>query len=199
MSALLTRAGGVGVALALALAGASCSSGETGEADRGPEAPQILSPERVEGGDGEEPPGVQLVEDSERLEGRVLNDPSGLSVGECFNEYIVYFNEPTPQELTTVVDCAAPHFAEVYHSATHPAEEGFPGVDALRAWSEQQCYGQFEGFVGAEYEVSKLEIGFRAPAADDWNDPRVARRDVMCYVYAQRGEKVLGTVRGSGF
>lgn len=189
------------IAACLILLAAACSDGGE-ESEAGTSAAvQILPPDPEQEGSPQSSSGVQIVADADLLEGRVLNNPYEIAPGDCFNEYIVYLSEAEPEELTTVVDCTIPHYAEVYYQATHPASanEPYPDSEAMKAWAEKQCYDRFEEFVGEEYELSQLGMGFRAPALQAWNDPLLAHREVKCFVYAWRGGRVVGSVRGSGF
>lgn len=208
-NALGRRSGGArslgGVALALlALAGvlAGCG-GEEDEAGPDDLAPvRILrpDPEAVEGTDTLRRDGLPVVEETDRLEGLVVNRYE-LEAGQCFNSYLTALGDNQFQQLTTVVDCAGPHDGEVYFQVFHPAEAGepYPGPDEMQAWAQRQCYEQFEGFVGQEYELSELDIGILHPTDETWSDPIGRHREVTCYVEAWRGGRLLGSTRGSGF
>ena len=194
----------VRIALFLVLLGApllaSCTSGTSAPDEQASPPARILPPEQDEDARGREASGVRIVESDYRLEGRILNDPFDLSVGDCFNQYIVYLSEVEPQDLTTVLECSVAHDAEVYHQVNYPAdaETPYPSSEELEAWSTRQCYEEFENFVGQEYELSELSIGFRTPTGDTWADPLKVHREVTCYVNAWKGGQVVGSVRGSG-
>lgn len=191
-------------AAAVALAGAVAACGDQ-DSQAGPDdlAPvRILRPDpeaaddtRIQRRDG--PP---VVEGTDRLEGLIIN-PFDLVAGQCFNNYLTALADNTFEELTTVVDCAGPHDGEVYFQIFRPeeADEPYPGPDELLAWAQQHCYDQFEGFVGQEYELSELDIGVLAPTESTWSDPVGLHREVICYVKAWRGGRLLGSMRGSGF
>ena len=206
--ALLRRSGAAEIVLlrvlllasVLVLLGASCASGEDSSADQAAPPVRILAPEQDESTRGTEASGVRIVGGDYPLEGRILNDPSDLSVGDCFNEYIVYFTEVEPQELITLVDCSVAHDAEGYHQLVHPAdaEAPYPSSEELDEWAERRCYEKFANFVGEEYELSQLGIGFRPPTDETWSDPLRPHREVMCYVNAWEGGRVMGSARGSG-
>ena len=144
--------------------------------------------------------GLPVVEETDRLEGLIVNRYE-LEAGQCFNSYLTALGDNRFQELTTVVDCAAPHDGEVYFQVFHPAEAGepYPGSEEMLAWAQQHCYAQFEGFVGQEYELSELEIGILTPTGETWSDPAGRHREVTCYVEAWRGGRLLGSMHLSGF
>ncbi len=144
--------------------------------------------------------GLPVVEETDRLEGLIVN-PYDMEVGGCFNSYLTVLGDNQFQELTTVVDCTAPHDGEVYFKVFHPAGAGepYPGPDEMFDWAEGHCYEQFERFVGQEYELSELDIGILHPTEITWSDPIGRHREVTCYVEAWRGGRLLGSMRGSGF
>ena len=159
-----------------------------------------LDPSTVEGADDSQRGGLPVVEETDRLEGLIVNRFE-LEVDQCFNNYLTALGDNQFQELTTVVDCAGPHDGEVYFQVFHPADAdaAYPGDEGMLAWAQRQCYEQFEGFVGAEYELSELEIGVLQPTEETWSDPLGRHREVTCYVEAWRGGRLLGSMRGSGF
>ena len=189
---------------AVALAGAVAACGEQ-ETEAGPDdlAPvRILRPDPEAADDTQtlRRDGLPVVEGTDRLEGLIIN-PFDLEAGQCFNNYLTALGDNTFQELTTVVDCAAPHDGEVYFTVFHPGEAGepYPGTNEMLAWAQQHCYAQFEGFVGQEYELSELDIGILHPTELTWSDPIGRHREVTCYVEAWRGGRLLGSMLGSGF
>ena len=65
-------------------------------------------------------------------------------------------------------------------------------TDTLRTFAKVQCPKSFEAYVGTQYELSKLEVGYLLPSESAWP----GYRDVGCYVY--RGEtRVQGSVKDS--
>ena len=197
------RPGRAAAALIALLAVPVACSGEEDQAALDDTAPvQILRPD-PEADDQEEiqrRDGLPVVEETDRLEGLIVN-PYDLDAGQCFNSYLTALGDNQFQELTTVVECSGPHDGEVYFQIMHPAPWGepYPGVEEMGAWAQQQCYEQFSGFVGQEYELSDLDIGILQPTDLTWTDPIGRHREVTCYVEAWRGGRLLGSMRLSGF
>ncbi|MDE0669972.1 MAG: septum formation family protein [bacterium] len=191
-------------ALVLLAVAAVAGCGEQEEAaaveDLAPVRILRLDPGHVERAEATKRGGLPVVEETDRLEGLIVNRFE-LEVDQCFNSYLTALGDNQFEELTTVVDCAGPHDGEVYYQDFHPADASaaFPGDEGMLAWAQRQCYEQFEGFVGAEYELSELEIGVLHPTEETWTDPLGRHREVTCYVEAWRGGRLLGSMRGSGF
>ena len=63
------------------------------------------------------------------------------------------------------VPCSGTHDAEVYFVFDHPAppDSPYPGDGPIFDTSIARCMEQFEGFVGAPYETSALDVYFLAP------------------------------------
>jgi hypothetical protein len=99
-------------------------------------------------------------------------------------------------EIVLLLDCALPHQNEVFALVDHPGSgEPFPGEEALEAFAQRECPASFEGFVGRAYEVSDLEIGFHFPTEANWS---AGSRTIGCYVYDLDGDKLVGSMQGSG-
>ena len=188
------------IALAGVMAGCSGDGEQAGPDDLAPVRILRPDPEAVDAADTPRRDGLPVVEETDRLEGLIVNRYE-LEAGQCFNSYLTALGDNQFQELTTVVDCTAPHDGEVYYQVFHPAEadEPYPGPDEMLAWAQGHCYEQFAGFVGQEYEVSELDIGILHPTNETWSDPIGRHREVTCYVEAWRGGRLLGSMRGSGF
>lgn len=131
------------------------------------------------------------------LEGSIVNFQYELRLEDCFNEYrLVDEDTGDITDLTTIVDCRRPHDAEIYKEFTHPATgtDPYPGKSELERWSAIQCYDAFKGFVGYDYELSKLEIGYIPPVQEDWEIGLY--RIVTCYVYVPDSQ-LSGSMQGS--
>jgi hypothetical protein len=123
-----------------------------------------------------------------------VGEPVGrlqLVVGDCFNRY-------DSIEVFTRVPCEGEHAGEVFHFENHPAPFGdpYPSDRDLRTYALQVCYAQFQPFVGVQYEVSMLEIGAFTPPKENWEDSKARYRGIICYVTAESGEPLVGTMRG---
>jgi len=181
----------VALLIGTALVVAACSGGGDGNADGN--GPQILlapTPGAVEG-----------VPTPTRVpEGRV-EDKFVLEVGMCFNTYDLYLEQiDETQEFTTVVDCRRPHDGEVFATHFHQAdaEAPYPGTTEIERFSNIQCHGSFEEFVGTAYEVSALEIGTIRPTEQTWQTEESIHREVICYLYVPGGQ-LAGPMANSGF
>lgn len=133
------------------------------------------------------------------LEGTIV-DPAKLNVGDCFNEYRYRDRADVLQQLTTTVECNRPHDKELYHAADHPAAEGAPFLrDEISDFANDECLDAFEDFVGEEYVLSQLEIGFLQPAYEDWISEDFDRQ-VTCYVFPYEEDRRLqGSMADIGF
>ena len=136
-------------------------------------------------------------EDTLTLEGEIVNFQYELRLEDCFNEYRLIDEETGDiSDLTTIVDCRRPHDAEIYKEFVHPAtaEEPYPGKTELERWSAIKCYEAFKDFVGSDYELSALEIGYIPPEQEDWEIGLY--RIVTCYVYVPESQ-LSGSMQGS--
>ncbi len=91
------------------------------------------------------------------------------------------------------VPCADPHDNEAY-AVFDLTMASYPEVE-IADISQESCIERFEGYVGRDYETSTLDVFSMYPTAEGWaqND-----REVVCAVYDMAGEKLVGSVRGSG-
>lgn len=133
------------------------------------------------------------------LEGTIVA-PAKLKVGDCFNEYRYRDRADVLQQLTTTVDCTRPHDKELYHASDHPAAEGAPFLrDEISEFANDECLDAFEDFVGEEYVLSQLEIGFLQPTYEAWISEDFDRQ-VTCYVFPYEEDRRLqGSMSGIGF
>jgi len=163
----------------------ACSSSNDSESDFGP---SILPGALARMGDA----------NSLTLEGTIVNFQYELRIEDCFNEYRLVDEETGDiTDLTTIVDCRRPHDSEIYKELVHPAtaDEPYPGKTELERWSAVKCYEAFKDFVGSDYELSRLEIGYIPPTQEDWEIGLY--RVVTCYVYVPDSQ-LSGSMQGSG-
>ncbi|MBG01201.1 MAG: hypothetical protein CL470_02915 [Acidimicrobiaceae bacterium] len=168
----------------LAIAVLGCSSSENSESSSGP---SILPGALARMGDA----------DSLTLEGTIINFQYELRLQDCFNEYRLVDEETGDiTDLTTIVDCRRPHDSEIYSEFVHPAtaEVPYPGKTELERWSAVKCYENFKDFIGLDYELSELEIGYIPPTQEDWEIGLY--RVVTCYVFVP-GSQLSGSMQGS--
>ena len=78
----------------------------------------------------------------------------------------------------------------------HEAPPGtpYPGEEAVNSWGQEQCYNQFEPFVGLVYEKSQLDIGMITPSRTDWEGEE-SRRRISCFVHSYEGLLIIGTMQ----
>lgn len=112
-----------------------------------------------------------------------------LQEGDCFDAPLREPDAGQDVEGVAVVDCARPHFAEVYEVLT--LDEGpYPGRDEVGEVAQQQCHAAFEPFVGEPFEDSAV-LWFNAlpPTEGSWE---AGDRDVVCYVYDLVNGQIVG-------
>lgn len=184
------------VLLSVVVAGACASSNDAAEpAQSDGVQPALIEPTPTPL-EGEEVEEVGLPEEQQG----VLVNRFDLDPAECFNTYgIVDVDDEDAQPETRVIECSIAHESEVYLQRNFPAgaDEPYPGEEDLERWAEQQCYAEFEAFVGAEYELSALQIGVIHPSLTTWTGPGL-HREVTCFVYSASGGGLEGSMANSG-
>jgi hypothetical protein len=111
-----------------------------------------------------------------------------LETGQCLNE-------PDAEAVRNVeiVDCSEPHDLEVYRIGELPDQTFDPtNIDSA---SFEICLEAFDGFVGAPYADSELDIYYLIPSEQSWAD---GDREVVCAVYDLSGERLIGTAENIG-
>ena len=118
-----------------------------------------------------------------------------LEVGDCFNDPKDGFEEVLDVEI---VECSASHDNEVYAIADYPASDDatYPGMRTLEAYAEELCVDRFEGYVGAPYEHSRLEVAYFSPVAEGWD--LLDDREITCFLWDPNFVKLVGSQKGSG-
>lgn len=121
---------------------------------------------------------------------------SAIEAGECFNEYLYRSQTDFVEEITTIVSCQNPHDREAYFAIEYPGGEtdNYPLDDELKRWADSTCLDEFEAFVGVEYVLSQLEIGSFVPTFESWGE---GDRNVICYLYPDKGGRLRDSVRSS--
>ena len=104
------------------------------------------------------------------------SDVFTLKVGDCLNDGV------TETELSTVpvVPCDEPHDSEVYAAVIMDDEE-YPGADATIAFADEQCYEEFEDFVGISYDESIYGFSYLYPSQESWDG---GDREILCQISA---------------
>ncbi len=125
----------------------------------------------------------------------VVDAPSdyGLAVGECIDDSELEHYFAGDDYATT--SCDGPHDNEVYY--LHEYLPGpFPGEDAVSEELEDVCRGEFEGYVGRDYESSSLVIYRLWPGSDLWES---GGRIGECLLYDSDLEPLTGSAYQSGW
>ncbi len=118
-----------------------------------------------------------------------------LAIGDCFNGG----GEAELVETVDVVDCGEAHDFEVYARPLHPGSGAYPGVDAMFAWADEQCWDAFAPYVGASFEQSELFFTNFIPTDDSW-DQGNRRATCMLHRFDEGFEIVpsVGSYRDTG-
>lgn len=111
--------------------------------------------------------------------------------GECIDP----FTDAWAQDYT-VVDCAAPHAAQLVLRGTLPGEAGaaFPGDAELAAQLGTACQadGVLDG--NAIAGLSDLQLVFSYPLAEQWD---AGERTFYCFANRSSGEPLTGSIAGA--
>jgi hypothetical protein len=123
-----------------------------------------------------------------------------LRAGDCIDLADLDAAEGTDgREVSSVVviDCGEPHDAEIYAliSLDDDPESRHPGDGHVLAAADRVCLEQFEGYVGARYVDTRLEIVHLRPTLASW--ARGDRR-VICAVVYTGTAPLVGSVAGAG-
>ena len=116
---------------------------------------------------------------------------ASLKPGDCFND------QPGIEiQSVDLVECSEPHDLEAYHVGNIGLAGAYPGEDALIEAGAEICEGElFDTYVGRPYLESDLYADFYLPTADGWAE---GDYEIICLIFDLEGEKLTGSVRGSG-
>lgn len=117
-----------------------------------------------------------------------------LAEGQCFDG-LGDVTEDGFVIAVTVVDCAAPHEAELYATFTHPDAATYPGEEAVTSMADQGCVDRFDSFAGISYARSTLEATYLFPTAVSW---REGDRVIQCVLHSGDGQPLTESMRGRG-
>ncbi|HEX7834685.1 MAG TPA: septum formation family protein, partial [Pseudolysinimonas sp.] len=108
--------------------------------------------------------------------------------GECLDPY-----ESPWQTTYTVVDCAAPHPAQLVHRGvipeTDPPTAFYPGEDVVQAQAIQLCRAPGIMDNAAAHKLKDLIVTVSYPTESMWNE---GGRDFFCFVTQSTGEPITG-------
>lgn len=103
--------------------------------------------------------------------------------------------EQATGEVTDIptVDCAGPHKWEAY-AEQQLAEGDYPGDEEIVCLAEEFCYGEFETFIGTNYDESELDMTYLSPTGDGWT--QLHDRTVTCLAGTEAGD-ITGSLKGA--
>ena len=117
---------------------------------------------------------------------------SALHGGECIDPYTNPF-----QLEYTVVDCAAPHSAQMVFRSTFPGEAAaaYPGLDALQSQINLLCTAPrvIDLATAGTYSDIQFQASFAA-TTEEWTK---GQHDYFCFVNRSGGQPITGTVAGT--
>ena len=117
---------------------------------------------------------------------------SALRGGECIDPYTNPF-----QLKYTVVDCAAPHSAQMVFRSTFPGEAAaaYPGLDALQSQINLLCTAPrvIDLATAGTYSDIQFQASFAA-TTEEWTK---GQHDYFCFVNRSGGQPITGTVAGT--
>lgn len=118
-----------------------------------------------------------------------VHEWDALQGGECLDP----FASPWAEEFT-VVDCAAPHPAQLVDRGTFPSEPEaeYPGADALQAQINLLCTPpSVIDFAAAAQYPDVVVQGAYPVTAEEWDE---GYRDYFCFVTRSSGEPFTGSI-----
>lgn len=118
-------------------------------------------------------------------------DAFQIRLGDCFDN-----PDYDAEEFTSLpgVPCVEPHDNEAY-AVFDVSYESYPEEFVLAVDAQTSCIERFEAYVGRDYESSTLEVATMYPTEASWAQDD---REIVCAVYNMEGEKLVGSVKGSG-
>lgn len=123
------------------------------------------------------------------------------SINDCFEKRLLdpqVTGKEKQVEITLLLPCELPHRNEVFDIVTFDISEtdegAYPGESALRAFAKRECITNFASYVGLDYELSILEVGYVIPTATNWvpSNPVIG-----CYVFDPTVELSIGSLRNA--
>lgn len=114
---------------------------------------------------------------------------NSLRVGDCFEKSQV---EGTKYYYVSVVDCTAPHDAEVFYTGTMP-DGTYPTEDAVTAFVVQNSADAFSNYVGIGWADTRYGVEYYYPAQSDWTG---GGRWVVVFTVDPAGDRTT-SVRGT--
>ncbi len=150
--------------------------------------------------DGYEPWREVTRDESGQVTGEGSIDVLALLVGDCFNHSVLEsaVDDENVFASLDVVPCSSPHDKEVFANYDYPtgSDTAFPGKDVLFEFGKNECLTAFNAFVGIEWESSDLNYAWFSPTQSSWSVG--GDREILCVLWQIGGEKLQGSMHGSG-
>lgn len=129
-------------------------------------------------------------DDSGAIVGAGTLDAFEMRLGDCFDDPDMY-----AEEFSSLpgVPCNEPHDNETF-AVFDLTMSSYPEYDIAEI-SEASCIEHFETYVGRDYETSALDVVTMYPTQESWSQND---REVVCALYDMSGEKLVGSVKGTG-
>lgn len=135
---------------------------------------------------------LQRVEEVKQQAGKAML-PS-IALGECTNLDMPEGEQGSQVTSIPKTDCAQPHGWEAYAEKDYPLDAAFPGVSAVEKEAGDYCAGEFEGFMGVDYDTSDMELQYLYPTKDTWTS--LNDRTISCLVGTSSND-VVGSLKGT--
>ncbi len=132
-------------------------------------------------------PVITRLVDTDPTRAHGLVSTFALATGDCVADPSL-----VEQVAVHVVECGDEHWFEIYASVEMPGTD-HPGDEAVRAFADQICVGQFEEYVGVGREESDYTIERVFPTTESWH--MWGDRLVSCALTTPEVRR--GTARGS--
>jgi hypothetical protein len=114
-----------------------------------------------------------------------------LEVGQCISDQSAGEDEVSS---VPVVDCAEPHYGEIYALPQLPDGE-FPGDEVVSQRAQELCQGaDFQTYVGVPYLESEIYQSALLPSAETWEE---GDREIVCYLRNEDNSPITGSLRNA--
>lgn len=117
-----------------------------------------------------------------------------LQEGDCFDAGLSS-SQVTEISEVNAIPCAEAHVYEMFSVADYPAGESPSAADEdYTAWERENCLGQFQAYVGLDYDSSMYYISALIPTESSWAQ---GDRTLMCFLHTDVESAVTGSARGA--
>ncbi|HWM19102.1 MAG TPA: septum formation family protein [Ilumatobacteraceae bacterium] len=130
-----------------------------------------------------------------RLLGKASDGITEVATGQSYPEHYVV-GTCFVDEGFTPVDCASPHFSELYAISFVATDDAtFPGTDRLNSFAKDACRPHFEPYSGTKSDDPTVRLGVGTPTEQDWAG---GVRQILCVAAAPTGQSLKGSIRATG-